>query len=306
MGKISRYLKHPSNIIIYLTNKNFFDWMPDKIFLRMKYRLIMKKKLNLDNPVTFNEKLQWLKLYDRNPQYTKMVDKYEAKEYVSKIIGGEYIIPTLGVWDKFEDIDFKKLPDQFVLKPTHTSGDVFICKDKSTIDYKRLKKTVNKWLKRNYYSIHREWPYKNIKPRIIAEKYMCTKQINTLTDYKFFCFNGKPRFLYVSEGLDNHKTAKISFANMGYEMERFHRCDYSSFEQLPPKPVNFEKMKAFANKLASEISFLRVDFYEVESKIYFGELTFFPCAGYIPIEPQKYDLELGKMLILPKEKKIEK
>ena len=172
MNKIISYIVEPKKIILYLMNKNYLSFIPDETFLKMKYKLMMGTKLDLENPKTFNEKLQWLKLHDRNPEYTKMVDKYEAKEYVANIIGKEYIIPTLGVWDKFDDIDFDALPNEFVLKPTHTSGNVFICKDKSKIDYKKLKKQVNKWLKRDYYRIHREWPYKNVKPRIIAEKYM--------------------------------------------------------------------------------------------------------------------------------------
>ena len=151
---------------------NLAKVLPDSIYLRMVFFSKLKRKLDLSNPKSYNEKLNWLKINDRKEHYQIMVDKYEAKKYVANIIGKEYIIPTLGVWDKFDDIDFDALPNEFVLKPTHTSGNVFICKDKSKIDYKKLKKQVNKWLKRDYYRIHREWPYKNVKPRIIAEKYM--------------------------------------------------------------------------------------------------------------------------------------
>ena len=196
MNKIVKYIKRPSNILLYLMNKNFFKWIPDEKYITIKYKLEMNQKLNLKEPKTFNEKLQWLKLYDRKPEYTKMVDKYEAKKYVADIIGEEYIIPTLGVWDKFEDIDFTKLPNQFVLKPTHASGNVFICKNKDEIDYKKLKKTVQKWLKRNYYLVHREWPYKNVKPRIIAEEYM-EDQIGELIDYKVYAFNGQCDYVMV-------------------------------------------------------------------------------------------------------------
>ena len=190
MNKIIKYIKKPSNVLLYLMNKNFFKWIPDEKYITIKYKLEMNQKLNLKEPKTFNEKLQWLKLYDRNPEYTKMVNKYEAKKYVADIIGQEYIISTLGVWDKFEDIEFDKLPKQFVLKPTHTSGNVFICKDKEKINYKQLRKMINKWLKRDYYLVHREWPYKNIKPKIIAEQYMVDDSGMKLKDYKFFCFNG--------------------------------------------------------------------------------------------------------------------
>ena len=304
--KIIRILKKPSRIILFLSNKNFFFWMNDKIYLKMKYKLICKRKLDLENPKTFNEKLQWLKLYDRDPNYTKMVDKYEAKKYASKIIGEEYIIPTLGVYDKFKDIDFDKLPKKFVIKPTHTSGNVFICKDREKIDYKKLEKTIKKWLKRKYYKYHREWPYKNVKPRIIVEKYMATENQKELIDYKFFCFNGEPKFIYVSQGLSDHSTARISFANMNYKMEKFKRKDYKPFETLPKKPVNFEKMKELAKILSKDIPFLRVDFYEIDQKIYFSELTFYPGGGYIPFDPDEYDSVLGKILELPKEKGEEK
>ena len=200
MNKIISYIVEPKKIILYLMNKNYLSFIPDKTFLKMKYKLMMGTKLDLENPKTFNEKLQWLKLHDRNPEYTKMVDKYEAKEYVANIIGKEYIIPTLGVWDKFDDIDFDALPNEFVLKPTHTSGNVFICKDKSKIDYKKLKKQVNKWLKRDYYRIHREWPYKNVKPRIIAEEYMENKDHTSIKDYKFYCFNGQADYVMICTG----------------------------------------------------------------------------------------------------------
>ena len=196
MKKIIKYIKHPSNVIVYLMNKGHFKWLDDKTYLKIKYRIIMNKKLNLEKPQTFNEKLQWLKLYDRNSEYTKMVDKYEAKKYVANIIGEEYIIPTLGVWDKFEDINFERLPNQFVLKPTHTSGNVFICKDKNNIDYGKLKTEIKKWMKRRYYYFHREWPYKNVKPRIIAEQYM-EDESGELIDYKIYAFNGKCDYVMV-------------------------------------------------------------------------------------------------------------
>lgn len=302
---IKRLLKEPKYILYYI-DKVLKIRIKDEKYLKLRYELRMNKKLTLTNPQTFNEKLQWLKLYDRKPEYIQMVDKYEAKKYVANIIGEEYIIPTLGVWEKFEDIDFNKLPKQFVLKCTHDSGGLVICKDKSKLNMEEIKKKINKSLKRNYYYSGREWPYKNVKPRIIIEKYMATDKQTELIDYKFFCFNGEPKFLYVSEGLSDHSTAKISFANMNYELLEFYRKDYKPFIELPKKPVNFEEMKELAKKLSKNIPFVRVDFYNVEGKIYFGELTFYPCSGYIPFEPKEYDEILGDMLELPKEKKIEK
>jgi len=300
------YIKNPKFILLKLDLLNIIK-LKDRKFLELNFEKTLKEKLHLENPQTFNQKLQWLKLYDRNSKYTEMVDKYEAKKYVSNIIGEEYIIPTLGIYEKFEDINFEDLPEQFVLKCTHDSGGLVICKNKKEFNQEEAKKKINKCLKKNFYYVFREWPYKNVKPRIIAEKYMMDeKQTEELIDYKFFCFNGIPKFLYVSEGLSNHATAKISFANMNYEKEPFYRNDYNQFEELPEKPINFEKMKELAQKLAKDIPFLRVDFYEIDSKIYFSELTFFPNAGYIPFYPEKYDKVLGDMLELPKNKIGEK
>lgn len=178
-----------------------------------------------------------------------------------------------------------------------------ICKDKNKLDYYNSKKKIEKCLKRNYYNYNKEWAYKNVKPRIIIEKYMATEKQPELIDYKFFCFNGEPKFIYVSEGLSNHQTAKISFADIEYEKTKFYRKDYKPFEKLPPKPKNFEKMKELAKKLSKNISFIRVDFYEIENQVFFGELTFYPCSGYIPFEPENYDEILGDMIKLPKEKR---
>lgn len=292
-------------IIIYLDNRRIVT-LNDKLYLKILYKDILGKELSFKNPKTFNEKLQWLKLYNRNPIYTKMVDKCEVKEYVGKIIGMEHIIPTLGVWDKYEDIDFKNLPNQFVLKCTHDSGGIIICRDKEKYNYLEAKNKVNKCLKNNYYYSSREWPYKNVKPRIIIEKYMHDEETDELRDYKFYCFNGKPIYLYVSEGLENHSTAKIGFFDMNFKPAPFGRSDYKKFDENPKKPYNFEEMKKLAEKLSKNIPFVRVDLYDVNRKIYFGELTFSPCGGFMPFEPIEYDQILGDMLRLPKEKIIKK
>lgn len=303
--KIMNYIKEPKNIILTLANHNILK-ISDETYLKILYKVKMNKELNLENPQTFSEKIQWLKLYNRNPKYTKMVDKYEAKKYVANIIGEEYIIPTIGIYNNFEEIVFDKLPNQFVIKCTHDSDSIIICKDKNNLSIENAKEKINGCLKNNFYLKAREWVYKNIKPRIIIEKYMATEKQPELIDYKFFCFNGKPQFIYVSEALSNHEMAKISFADMNYKMTEFHRKDYNPFKVLPPKPKNFEKMKELAEKLSKNIPFLRVDFYEIEDKIFFGELTFSPCAGYIPFDPEEYDKILGDMLDLPKEKRVEK
>ena len=261
------------------------------------------KKLNLKNPKTFNEKLQWIKLYDRNPKYSRMVDKYEAKKYVSEIIGEEYIIPTYGVYDCFDEINFDALPQQFVMKCTHISGSVIVCKDKSNFDFEKAKKEITQNLNREYFKHKREWPYKNVKPRIIIEKYMATEEQKELVDYKFFCFNGIPKLLNISEGWLTPSTVKMDFLDTDYNPTDFYRTDHGRFDKLPVKPVNFEKMKEISKKLAEDTNFIRVDLYEINGKIYFSELTFFPCGGFIPFEPEEYDLILGNMITLP-EKKI--
>lgn len=278
-------------------------YIPDKIFLKYLYYKRMDKKIDLTCPQTFNEKLQWLKLYDRNPEYTKMVDKHEAKKYVADIIGEEYIIPTLGVWDKFEDIDFNRLPNQFVLKCTHDSGGLVICKDKVQLNIEEAKKKINKSLKRNYYYSGREWPYKNVKPRIIAEKYMVDESGTELKDYKFFCFNGEPKMLFVAK--DRPLATKFNYYDMNFKKLPFKQ-HYENFIEDVEKPKGFETMVELSRKLSRNIPHLRVDFYDINGKVYFGELTFYNFSGFEKFEPEEWDKKLGDMLELPKEKKIEK
>lgn len=274
--------------------------LPDKIYLKLKYRFKLGKKLNLSNPKTFNEKLQWLKLYDRKDIYTTMVDKYEAKKYVASIIGDEYIIPTIGIYNSFDEIDFDKLPKQFVIKCTHDSGGLVIVKDKSKLDIKSAKKKINQCLKNNYYYSGREWPYKNVNPRIIIEEYIEDNKSNTMRDYKFFCFNGTPKIMYISEGLEDHSTASMSFYDMNFKITSCKRKDFKLLNYTPKKPKGFEKMKELASTLSKNTPHLRVDFYEINGHIYFGELTFSTCSGFIPFEDEKWDYKLGNMLELKK------
>lgn len=298
--KLKRFLENPYRAFSVLANKGLCNWVPDKLFLKLQYRAQMGKPLNLENPKTFNEKLQWLKLYDRKPEYTMMVDKYAVKEYVAGIIGEEYIIPTLGVWDAFDEIDFDSLPNQFVLKCTHDSGGLVICRNKSKLDIQAAKRKINKALKRNYYYCGREWPYKNVKHRIIAEAYMeDSEQTDGLRDYKFYCFNGTPKFLYISQGLENHNTAKISFLNLDWTKALFCRSDYDQFDVLPHKPQNYNEMLIIAKQLSEDIPFVRVDMYEIQKKIFFSELTFSPCDGMMPFEPKEWDGKIGDLLTLP-------
>lgn len=294
--RILKYVKNPKMIILYLANYHFFDWMNDKSYLEMLYFIKMKKRLNLNNPQTFNEKLQWLKLNDRKEIYTKMVDKYEAKKYVAEKIGEEYIIPTIGVYNNFKEIDFDKLPKQFVIKCTHDSGGVVIVKDKEKMNIEKTRKKINKCLKQNFYKVGREWPYKNIKPRIIIEKYMEDKNDKNIKDYKFFCFNGKPELMYISEGMENHKTASMSFFDMNFNLSSCKRKDYKLLDGKTKKPKNFNKMKELSKVLSKGIPHLRVDFYEINGKIYFGELTFTTCSGFVPFEDESWDYKLGEFI----------
>ena len=301
-----KYIIKEPKFILYYIEKYLKIRMNDKLYLEILYKKIFNRELDLKNPKTFNEKLQWLKLYNRNPKYTELVDKYEVKKYIKDLIGEEYIIPTLGIYDKFNEIDFDKLPNQFVIKCTHDSGSIIICRDKNKLNLKDAKKKIEKALKKNFFYGGREWPYKNVKPRIIIEKFMQNGEEESLKDYKFYCFNGTPKFLYVSEGMENHETAKVSFFDMNLEFTDFHRDDYKQMDKKPDKPVNFEEMKKLVAKLSKNIPFLRVDLYEINRKVYFSEFTFSPCSGFMPFNPEKYDEIIGNLLELPGEKKYEK
>lgn len=271
--------------------------LPDYIFLKLIFRLKMGYKLDLDNPQTFSEKLQWLKLYNRKPEYTTMVDKAAVKEYVAKIIGEEYIIPTLGVWDRFEDIDFESLPNQFVLKTTHGGGNtgVVICKDKSSFDKESAKAKLNKSLKNCIYRRYKEWPYKNVKHRIIAEEYI-TDSTGELNDYKFFCFNGEPKVMLVSS--ERLTSVKFDYFDINFNHLPFEQGGPNSKKQHA-RPHNMDKMVDISTKLSSNIPHVRVDLYDVDGKVYFGELTFFDSSGYAKFEPEEWNYEFGKWLKLP-------
>lgn len=299
------YLKQPKRIYAFFASRGLLNWMSDEAFLKMAFHINMGKSLNLKNPQTFNEKLQWLKLYDRKPEYTRMVDKYEVKQYIAERIGEEHIIPTLGVWDKFEDIDFDSLPDQFVLKCTHDSGGLVICRDKSKLDKNVAKRKINKSLKRNYfYCGSREWPYKNVIPRIIAEQYIENSRTTgkNLDVYKFFCFGGKPAIIQV---IQNDKTSEETIDYYDIEWNRLNlRQNHPNSEKPLDRVTQLNKMLKLAAVLSQGHPFLRVDFYEVENKIYFSELTFYSDSGMAKFEPQDWDYKLGEWLLLPCKEKI--
>lgn len=291
-------MKSIYEIINILNYRGYLRFVPDEVWIRYRYKQVFKKKLDLHHPQTFNEKMQWIKLNYKNPICSEMVDKIQAKKYVDSILGGGYSIPTLGVWDSFDKIDWDLLPDQFVLKCNHDSGGLVICRDKSKLDKGAARKKIMKCLKTNYFWHGREWVYKNIKPQILAEAYMEDSGSRQLNDYKFYCFNGSVKCLYVSTGLENHNTARIGFYDLNFEKMPFCRTDYLTFEHDPKKPDNFEEMIQIAERLSAGFPFLRVDLYEINGKVYFSELTFIPCSGWMTIEPEKWDYIMGEWLKL--------
>ena len=281
--------------------QHFGGWMPDKLYVRLMYRLIMGKRLNLKSPQTYNEKIQWLKLYDRKPEYSTLVDKYAVKKYVSEIIGEKYVIPTLGVWDKAEDIDWESLPESFVLKTTHGGGNtgVVICKDKSLFNKEKAIEKLKRSLKQDLYKTLREWPYKNVPRRIIAEQFIGAEN-SDLPDYKFFCFDGKVKALFVAT---ERGTGNVKF---DYYDADFNHLDLTQFHPMSgkvlEKPSNFDEMKQVAEKLSKGIPHVRVDLYDANGQIYFGELTFYHHGGITPFHPESWDYEFGKWLKLPQRK----
>lgn len=271
-------------------------FIPDKVYLTIMYRVRMGKTINWKHPETLNEKIQWLKVYDRKPEYTQMADKCEAKKYVAAQIGEEHIIPTLGVWENFDQIDFSLLPDKFVLKCTHDSGGLVVCRDKSQLDIEMARKVMTASLKNNYFYYGREWPYKNIKPRIIAEKYMEQIDGTGLVDYKFYCFEGKPQYLYVSKNMDDHRLATVTFVDMNWNMMPVERTDYKSDKEMPLRPSRFDEMRKIAEKLSQGHKFLRVDLYQINGEVFFSELTFHPASGYMGVIPSEYDKIMGQYI----------
>lgn len=299
MRPIKEYLTSPRLLAISLLMR-FGMWIPDSIYLRMMYYLTMGELLNLKHPVTFSEKLQWLKLYNRKPEYTMMVDKVRVKEYVAKIIGREYIIPTLGVWDSFDDIDFDLLPNKFVLKTNNGggSGGVIVCYNKNQLNLKVAKRKLEKSFHRNIYSAYREWPYKGVQPKYLAEELLEMPDNADLEDYKFFCFNGIPKYCQVISGRKD--VMSIDFFDRDWKHREFHEPkDFPFASVVSVKPENFELMWNLAEKLALDIPFVRIDFYNLSGKIYFGEITFFPTSGLGGFEPKIWDYRFGELINLP-------
>lgn len=283
---------------INLQMKRLLQLLPDELYIRLKWRYNMKRPLHLKNPKSFNEKLQWLKLYDRRPEYTVMVDKFAAKQFVADKIGEEHIIPTLGVWKNVEEIEWNTLPEQFVLKCTHDCGGLVICTDKSKLDIEAAKIKLSKSLKKNYYLESREWPYKNVPPRIICEKYM-EDESGYLKDYKWFCFDGEPKAFFIATDRNAPgEETKFDFFDADYNHLPFTN-GHPNAPVCPPKPAGFEEMKKLASILSKGIPQVRVDFYDVNGHIYFGELTLSHWGGTMPFTPDEWDYTFGSWIKLP-------
>lgn len=295
---MNRILK---NIVYHL------PWLlADRKYLELYFQLHMGCRPDLDHPRTFNEKIQWLKLHDRKPAYTAMADKAQAKRWAASIIGEDHIIPTIGVYDRVKDIPWDSLPAQFVIKCTHDSGGMVICRDRSSLDRREAERRLSRALRTRFWLRQREWAYKDIKPRLICEPLMRDEsQSSSLNDYKFFCFNGKAGFMYISSGMDDHRSARMGFASPEGQPLPFRRTDYKCFEGSLPLPSDLPKMRSMAEQLAaaSGACFVRVDMYEIGGQTYFSEMTFYPNGGLIPFEPSEWDMTAGKMIKLPDTRK---
>lgn len=296
--KLKRFITNPQIRFSCLERLGLYDNMPDKEYLEKLWKVRMGTEIDLENPQTFNEKLQWLKLYDRRPEYTMMVDKYRVRDYIAKTIGSQYLIPLIGVWDDPDDIDFDTLPDQFVLKCNHNSGKgMCICKDKSKLDIKKVKRGLRKGLKENYYLHGREWPYKDVPRKIICEKYMTDESGIELKDYKVFNFNGVPKIIEVDyDRFKGHKRNLYDVdwnyiqAAIEFPTEPSHKIE---------RPASLKTMLELAEKLSSGIPHVRTDFYSIDDRIYFGEITFYHGSGYEKFTPESLGYKLGSWISLP-------
>lgn len=299
-SKIKSVIKNPWKLAIYFAHRGFLDKWSDERYLKTLFRAKFGYKLDLDNPKTFSEKLQWIKLHDHNQDYQKMVDKYDVKGYVSSIIGNEYVIPAYGVWDHFEDISFDELPEQFVLKCTHDSGGIVICHDKSKLDLNEAKRKINTSMNSNYYLQGREWPYKGMKHRIIAEQLLVDESGDELRDYKVMCFCGVPKLIefhtgrytdHQSQDFYDTEWKKTTISQGG--LQQFQTTNY-----VAPRPSTLDKMLELSSVLSKDIAHVRIDWYSVYGKLYFGEITFFDGSGLDPFDDPNDDLILGSWIDL--------
>lgn len=264
--------------------------------LKKDFKKQLGYSLNLDTPKTFNEKLQWLKVYYKDPIMTKCADKVAVRDIITKEIGKEYLIDVYGVYDSVDEIDISKLPNQFVLKPNHSSGRVIICKDKNAENWKENFKLLKKWMKENYYYQNGEWVYKDIKPKIVCEKLLDSN----IVDYKLLCFNGKAKVIFLAK--DRGQNVKFNFYDTNFDLLPI-KWHHDNFKDKIDKPIHLDLMIQLSEQLSKKFPHVRVDWYEVDNKLYFGELTFFHDNGMHKIEPYEWDYKLGELLDLSKVRK---
>lgn len=290
-------MKNFYNIFDRITNDyyQYFKWIPDSIYLKWKFRGRMDKKLDLNNPKTYSEKIQWLKLYDRNPNYIQLVDKIKVKDFIANEIGEQYLIPTIDIYENVNEIDFNTLPNQFVLKCNHDSGGVIICENKEDLDINLTLTRLSNFLKNNFYFYGREWVYKKIKPKIMVEKFMPLDTDNS-AEYKLFCFNGKVEYILV-RNIANHDYSQNYNDYFDRDFIRLPlRVTNDNSNHVIKKPKQLTEMINIAEKLSKNIPHVRVDLYVVNEKIYFGELTFYPNSGFQKFDPEEYDYLFGEKI----------
>lgn len=299
MNKLVKAIKDPRAALSVLVRKLGKN-LDDEAYLRLMYLAYYSKRLNLDAPKDYSEKMQWLKLNHRRPVYTRMADKYAVKELVSNAIGSEYVIPCYGLWDRFDEIPFNLLPDSFVLKCTHDSGSFAICNDKKSFDKEVARAKLERGLAQNFFQVFREWPYKDIKPRIIAEEYIPSLGHPESVEYKITCCGGEVKFVTVCGGIAHSDYALRS--NDHYTKD-WKRLDWYAFYKPKggdiPKTGQIEEMIELSEKLTAGIPYVRVDWYVVDGRVYFGEFTFYTWAGFLRFTPRKWDRILGDMIKLP-------
>lgn len=299
-GKWKTFLENPAYFITSPAAKGYLNWVPDSLYIKILYKALTGEKCHLKHPITYNEKLQWLKLHDRKPEYAKMVDKYEVRSYIASLFGEEYLIPCYGVYDSFNQIDFDALPKQFVLKCTHDSGSVVICEDKESFDRQAAGEKLTKAMKKNYYDTYREWPYKDVKPRIIVEKYMVDESGDDLKDYKILCFNGRAKIIETHENrYTKGKVHTQTFYTQNWEKLDIYQVDLYPTKTPREKPAQMDTLISMSEKIAKDMYHVRVDWYLINGNIYFGEITFYDGSGFEPFPAKKDNLYLGNLMELP-------
>lgn len=301
MKNVMAFLTDAQARLAILSSRGLLNWMSDAQYLRHAFRVSTGERLNLEVPRTYNEKLQWLKIHDRNPLYPRLVDKYEVRQYISEQLGEEYLIPLVGgPWDSFDEIDFDALPEQFVLKCTHDSGGLIICRDKARFSIAAAREKIGRSLKRNYFWSGREWPYKSVRGRIIAERYMEEEGSDTLTDYKVFCFGGVPKVILTVVGGhgDESRTLRRMY-DTDWNLLPIALHGKPFVDERQPKPEKLGEILALAEKLSAGKPHVRTDFYVIGGRVYFGEITFYHMSGMARIEPEEWNLRLGSWIRLP-------